>query len=105
MRVFAGPNGSGKSSLFEFLQDSGKFKVEHFLNADILEKQLKEMGFKDSLTLLYDVIKSVRRAYIFDNSGKENRLVAEFYKGVLEKSESNKLPSWFQKYVIQKISF
>ena len=241
MRIFAGPNGSGKSSLFQNLQNSGKFNAPYFLNADLLEKQIRELGlinlsdlniapdessfnnylesstigktalkeglkinlqlvdnflvnrsrqtnsyeaslaasfirkaliesqqsfafetvmshrskleevqfannagyrtylyfvstesplinldriqtrvakgghpvekdkvlsrFTNSLSLLLDAILLVRRAYIFDNSGKENRLIAEFYNGVLKNTNTKDLPFWFHKNVLQKISF
>lgn len=241
LRVFAGPNGSGKSSLFYDLSKAAKFNVGYFLNADLIEKELREKGFinlselnitpslkdfqefnktstlikkakkegfkidiqlknnflvnipKDtnsyessfasafirnellksgssfsfetvmshpskleeieeanrlgyktylyyvctespivnqkridtrvdkgghavspdkvesryfeSLNLLYKAIKLVRRAYLFDNSGKENRLIAEFYKGEGYKLEVKRIPKWFHLNVIQKLDF
>lgn len=39
------------------------------------------------------------RAYLFDNSGKEQRLLAEVYKGAIE-LKTNKLPNWFIRYVL-----
>ena len=45
MRVFAGPNGSGKSHLFHDLYISKKFKTPYFLNADDIERSLRERGF------------------------------------------------------------
>lgn len=241
MRVFAGPNGSGKSSLFYSLFDSGKFNTNYFLNADNIEKELREKRFihlsafglksetssftnylassslkvkaeidgfqfnlslvnnlivsqskevnsyeaafvaaflrqelvktgqsfafetvmshesklqeiqlanganyqtylyyistesslinkervamrvekgghpvdqekihsryKDSLELLYDAVQLVHRAYLFDNSGREYRLVSEFYKGKMAEANYKNLPHWFQKHIIQKILF
>ena len=43
MRVFAGPNGSGKSTLFQSIKRL--LQIDHFINADEIEKQLKETGF------------------------------------------------------------
>lgn len=43
LRVFAGPNGSGKSTLFD--QISTKFNVGHFINSDLIEKEISEKGF------------------------------------------------------------
>lgn len=43
LRVFAGPNGSGKSTLFE--QISTNFSVGHFINSDLIEKEISEKGF------------------------------------------------------------
>ena len=45
LRIIAGPNGSGKSTLIEELRD--KFKFGHYLNADDIEKGLKEKGSFD----------------------------------------------------------
>lgn len=43
MRVFAGPNGSGKSPLFQSIKRM--LQIDHFVNADEIEKNLKETGF------------------------------------------------------------
>lgn len=45
MRVFAGPNGSGKTTLFKAF--SKKYNAGYFVNADQLEKELKETGLID----------------------------------------------------------
>jgi len=45
MRVFAGPNGSGKTTLFKAF--SKNYNAGYFVNADQLEKQLKETGLID----------------------------------------------------------
>lgn len=39
------------------------------------------------------------RAYLFDNSGKEQILIAELYKGAME-IKTDKLPNWFIKFVL-----
>jgi predicted ABC-type ATPase len=39
------------------------------------------------------------RAYLFDNSGKEQVLFAEVYKGAME-LKTDKLPNWFINYVL-----
>jgi predicted ABC-type ATPase len=39
------------------------------------------------------------RAYFFDNSGKEQLLIAEVYKGNME-IKRDKLPNWFIKFVL-----
>ncbi len=85
------------------------------INIDRIESRVAKGGhwvaddkvisrFHDSLSLLYDAIQLVKRAYIFDNSGREYKLIAEFNNGIMKDSH-HKLPSWFHKYVIQKISF
>jgi len=45
LRVFAGPNGSGKSTLFEAF--SKKYNTGVFINADIIENELKIKGYID----------------------------------------------------------
>lgn len=45
LRVFAGPNGSGKSTLFEAF--SIKYNAGVFINADIIENELKIKGYID----------------------------------------------------------
>ena len=43
LRVFAGPNGSGKSTLAENLKE--KYSIGVFVNADEIEKELKQHNF------------------------------------------------------------
>lgn len=45
VRIYAGPNGSGKSSLYNFI--SNQYISGLFVNADLIEKQLKNVGFVD----------------------------------------------------------
>ena len=47
LRIIAGPNGSGKSSVYNALQQSGHFNWGVFVNADEIEKKLREQGFLD----------------------------------------------------------
>lgn len=42
LRIFAGPNGSGKSTIFEAV--NSRFKCPHFVNADLIERQLRTAG-------------------------------------------------------------
>lgn len=43
LRVFAGPNGSGKSTILQEIISN--YDIGHYINADDLEKQLREEGF------------------------------------------------------------
>jgi len=61
-----------------------------------------ETRYYNSLELLYEVIKVVHRAYIFDNSGKSYRLIGQFYKGKYSEFYG-RYPKWFNKYVIQRM--
>ena len=45
VRIYAGPNGSGKSSLYDAI--SKEYVSGLFVNADLIEKQLKTIGFID----------------------------------------------------------
>lgn len=45
VRIYAGPNGSGKSSLYDAI--SKQYISGIFVNADLIEKQLKTIGFLD----------------------------------------------------------
>ena len=51
LRIIAGPNGSGKSSVYEALRLNNNFNWGVFVNADEIEKQLREQGFLDVTTL------------------------------------------------------
>ncbi|MCC6726454.1 MAG: zeta toxin family protein [Saprospiraceae bacterium] len=44
LRVFAGPNGSGKSTLVRFITSNFHIPFGYFVNADNIEKELKETG-------------------------------------------------------------
>ncbi|MBK8565828.1 MAG: zeta toxin family protein [Saprospiraceae bacterium] len=47
LRVFAGPNGSGKSTLVKFISSNFHIPFGYFVNADNIEKELKETGYFD----------------------------------------------------------
>lgn len=55
--------------------------------------------YKNTLSNLFQAIELSYRAYLFDNSGKEQVMLAEFYKGDLELKVDN-LPGWFIQYVL-----
>ena len=42
LRILAGPNGSGKSSVYEALAQNESFHWGMFVNADEIEKKLRE---------------------------------------------------------------
>ncbi len=52
-----------------------------------------------TLENLHLVLPHCYRAYIFDNSGKEQVLIAELYKGSME-LKTTKLPNWFIQFVL-----
>ena len=55
-----------------------------------------------SLDLLWPAIQATDRAYIFDNSGSEFLWLAEITGAAQIEIKSDKLPTWFQKYVLNK---
>ena len=58
--------------------------------------------YKRSLGQLADAIGTVDRGYIFDNSGKEHRLIAEFQNGRVVELYEDPLPRWFVEAVWKK---
>jgi predicted ABC-type ATPase len=51
---------------------------------------------------LLDAIKLSDRAYVYDNSGEEVVLIAEFNAGILT-LHVDEVPQWFDKYVLKKL--
>lgn len=45
LRMIAGPNGSGKSTLYNYLKNNFNFHFGEYVNADVLEKQMRQDGF------------------------------------------------------------
>lgn len=64
-----------------------------------VEAQKIRARYPDTLKNLYPAIKTVDRAYLFDNSGKEQKLIAEVFEGILQLKVSS-VPKWFMDYVI-----
>jgi len=69
---------------------------------NVEEKKIRSR-YNRSLKLLYDALRTSDRAYLFDNSGKSYKLVAEYDK------TSNLLTvkravNWLKKYVIAKLT-
>lgn len=78
-------------------------RVEHRVKTgghDVPLGKINSRYFR-SLTLLLDAIKLSDRAYVFDNSGSQAILVAEINDSEIE-IKSDLVPTWFQKYVLDK---
>lgn len=58
-----------------------------------------ESRYYKTLENLHHVLPICYRAYLFDNSGKEQVLIAEVFQGAMELKTST-LPNWFLKYVL-----
>jgi predicted ABC-type ATPase len=57
-----------------------------------------------SLDLLFEAIKYTNRAYIFDNSGDAKTWIAEITNGADIELKVGELPTWFSKYVLDKLT-
>ena len=59
-----------------------------------------------SLGLLMDAIRRTSRAYVFDNSGLpgEHTWIAEITDGRSLELKTNRVPAWFKRAVLDKIS-
>ena len=56
-----------------------------------------------SLELPSDGIKHSNRAFIFDNSGENKLWIAEIIGGSEIKLRTKNIPTWFQKYILEKL--
>ncbi len=50
LRVFAGPNGSGKTTLVRHVSEKYNLQFGYFVNADVIEKSVRETGRFDAST-------------------------------------------------------
>jgi predicted ABC-type ATPase len=57
-----------------------------------------------SLELLSEAIKYTNRAFIFDNSGDTKTWIAEITNGTDIELQVNEVPTWFRKYVFEKLT-
>jgi len=60
--------------------------------------------YERSLDLLSQAIRTSWRSYIFDNSGAKEFLLAEAQDGKIIEIKTEKLPAWFDKFVIKKFT-
>jgi hypothetical protein len=60
-----------------------------------------DQRYKRSLALLPDAIRGSSRAYVFDNSSKDRRLIAEYESGKLV-ALADSLPAWFAETVLRQ---
>jgi predicted ABC-type ATPase len=74
---------------------------------DVPEDRI-ETRYHRSLNLLMDAIRHTNRAYIFDNSGdsqeKKHTWLAEVTEGQKLELKSDRIPAWFKRAVLDKIS-
>ncbi len=60
-----------------------------------------ESRYYKSLKLLKEAIKVAYRSFIFDNSGMENKLILEIFKGEKITFHQSEIPKWIEKYVLK----
>lgn len=65
----------------------------------VLESKIKSRYF-DSLKLLKDAVKYTYRTFVFDNSGKEAKLILEIYKGEEVFYNHPEIPKWVDEYLL-----
>lgn len=56
-----------------------------------------------SLELLFEAVKHTDRTFIFDNSGDNKTWIAEIVGGTEINLQTEEIPAWFQKYILDKI--
>lgn len=56
-----------------------------------------------SLELLFEAVKHTDRTFIFDNSGDNKIWIAEIVGGTEISLQTEEIPAWFQKYILDKI--
>lgn len=56
-----------------------------------------------SLELLFEAVKHTDRTFIFDNSGDNKIWIAEIVGGTEINLQTEEIPAWFQKYILDKI--
>ena len=66
------------------------------------ESKIRDRYYR-SLENLLPAIKLSYRTFIFDNSGKELKLLAEVNPKKKMKIEAKQLPIWFEEYVLSKL--
>ena len=79
-------------------------RVEHRVKAgghNVLTDKIKSRYYR-SLENLLNAVKLADRAYIFDNSGAESKLIAEINDGEIE-IKSSSIPAWFGKYILDRV--
>jgi predicted ABC-type ATPase len=72
-------------------------KGGHPVDPDKVKKR-----YAKSLNLLYQAIKATDRAYIFDNSGRETKFIAEITSGNKVILKVDSYPYWFNEFVLNR---
>lgn len=65
-----------------------------------VEKELIEKRYYNSLELLKETVSNTYRSFIWDNSGKEPKLILEVYNGKEVIAKTNQIPYWIHQYLL-----
>lgn len=58
--------------------------------------------YYNSLNLLKEAVSRTHRSFIWDNSGKEPKLILEVFQGRQVNFKVSKLPAWVDEYLVSK---
>ncbi len=65
-----------------------------------VEKSLIVKRYYNSLELLKETVSNTYRTFIWDNSGKQPKLILEVYNGKEVVPKTNQVPHWIHKYLL-----
>lgn len=72
------------------------------LGHDVPEDKIESRYYK-TMELLYDALKLVDKAFLFDNSGSRSTLFAKYMDSDISIEDVDNVPHWFYTYVLDKI--
>ena len=92
LRIFAGPNGSGKSTIFEAV--NSRFKCPHFVNADLIERQLSGNGrfsFDDFNVFVREGVfrEAFRESGLYEKNQQEYGTSEDIYNSIKVTKQNN----------------
>lgn len=97
-----------KTYLYFIATDSPEINVSRVLlrvsqgGHDVPQDKIISRYYR-SLDLMFEAIKNSWRAYVFDNSGSTEFLLAEAQEGKIIELKTDIIPAWFDKYVMKKL--
>ncbi len=96
-----------RNYLYFIATDSPEINISRVRNRvrggghDVPTEKIKSRYYR-SLDLLWEALKHTNRAYIFDNSGSDLLWLAEITEAENLEIKSDIVPSWFNKYILDK---
>lgn len=80
-----------------------RVKARVALNGHDVPADKIESRYYKTMSLLFEAMKLVDKAYFFDNSGSKSVFFAEYSNAEIEIMEPDNVPQWFYTYVLDKI--